>query len=169
MNLRNVSWITLICLAATGCGGVKHGDVSGRVTNKGNVLPGGTVTFWPQGSEAGASPVFAKIQDDGSYTAAKVPAGEVAVTVETESLGGGRPQTGIPGMGKTKDGKRLQGGPPPEIMAQINQARGGNVQAEVKAASDKYRPIDKKYANPQLSGFKLTVQSGSQEFNIDLK
>jgi hypothetical protein len=168
MNLRNVSLTTLICLAAIGCSSGKHGDVSGKVTNKGNILPGGTVTFWPQGSEAGVSPVFAKIQDDGSYAAVKVPAGEVAVTVETESLAG-RAQTGIPGMGKRKDGRPMPGGPPPEIMAQINEARGGNVQAEVKAASDKYRPIDKKYSNTQLSGFKLTVHSGTQEFNIDLK
>jgi hypothetical protein len=168
MKLRNLFWMTLICLVATGCGGAKHGQVSGKVTNKGNVLPGGTVTFWPQGDVSGATPVYAKIQDDGSYTAPKVPAGEVAVTVETESLAG-RAQTGIPGIAKMKDGRAGPGGPPPEIIAQINEAKGGNLQGEAKAASDKYRPIDKKYASPQTSTLKLTVQSGTQEFNIDLK
>jgi hypothetical protein len=150
---------------SAGCGSAKHGEVSGKVTYQGKPLPGGTVMFWPQGVEAGARPAPARINEDGGYTA-PVPVGEVAVTVETESLAG-KVQTGIPRVGKS--GKSMSGGPPPEILAQIEEKKGSSVRAESNPVSDKYVHINKKYSNPQTSGFKLTVQSGAQEFNIDLK
>jgi truncated hemoglobin YjbI len=58
------------------------GTVSGKVTYKGQPVPGGTITFHPKEGKA----VSAQLQEDGTYSADKVPAGDCTVTVETESV-----------------------------------------------------------------------------------
>jgi hypothetical protein len=160
------TWICIGFILLTGCG-AKHGEVTGKVMHKGDILPGGTVTFWPQ--VAGNVPAHAKIAADGTYSAKAVPVGEVVVTVETESLSGA-PKPIMHRTGKTKDGRPVPGGPPPEVMERIEAAmqQTGTRPPEERERGN-YVRIDQKYARPDHSGLKTTVQSGSQEFNIDLK
>jgi hypothetical protein len=58
------------------------GDVSGKVTYNGVPLPAGTLAFHPKEGKA----IGTKLSEDGTYAADKVPAGEYAVTVETDSV-----------------------------------------------------------------------------------
>jgi hypothetical protein len=66
-----------------------RGDVEGRIRFQGKPLPGGTVTVHP----AKGGPLTAKLDKDGNYRLRNVPAGEVRVSVETESV---RPKPGQP-------------------------------------------------------------------------
>jgi hypothetical protein len=72
----------VLALGVSGCG-PRVGTVSGKVTYQAKPLPGGYVTFISQA--AGNATVSAPIQEDGSYSAANVPAGPAKVTVQGPS------------------------------------------------------------------------------------
>jgi hypothetical protein len=84
---------------------------------------------------------IALINSDGSYTATKVPLGPVKVAVTT---------------------------PPPVSAAKVKLAqqvkKGQLISPGAKPVS-----IPKQYGDPERSGLELTVTTGSQPFNIDLK
>jgi hypothetical protein len=78
-SFRPAVALTLLTLAAVGCGG--RGDVSGKVTYKGKPLVFGTVQF-----EASDKTIKqANIEKDGSYTIPGVPVGEANVAVSSEN------------------------------------------------------------------------------------
>jgi hypothetical protein len=168
MRLRDLLFVVpLVCLFLCGCGGPKFGKVSGRVTYQGKPLPGGKVMFWPQ--VAGSNPVSVPLQPDGSYTAEAVPAGEVAVTVETASVSGkpegfaGQMHMGQPGSAP------VRGGPPPEVVKEIGERMRKTGMIPPQPERGNYVEIDPKYSRPDQSGFKTTVEPGEQTYNIDLK
>lgn len=113
--------------------------VSGHVRYQGSPLPAGTVTFY--GSDNQIAHAF--IRDDGSYTATDVPLGAVKVAVTTP----------LPPF-NFKRGKRP--------LQQLKQAQ--RVSQDEKTGS-----LPSKYRDPETSGLKLTVTSGSQPFEIELK
>jgi hypothetical protein len=69
----------MLLVSVQGCGGPFSGAVSGKVTYKGNALPGGIVTvIHPDGRNKEA-----RIQEDGTYSIPDAPGGECKVTVHT--------------------------------------------------------------------------------------
>jgi hypothetical protein len=80
------SLVVIFALCAPGCGGPFTGTVSGKVTYKGNPVPGGIITFiHPDGRNPET-----RIQEDGTYTI-DAPGGDVKVTVNTIP-----PKPGVP-------------------------------------------------------------------------
>jgi len=140
---------------ALGCS--KSGKVTGTVKYDGKVVPLGTVTFIPEKGKA----VSVQIKD-GQYSADKVPPGPAKVKVDTSGIrqeldglkraGGDLP--GIPG-GKLPGGKE---DPRKEL----------NVDKERLAELEKMVDVPASYNDENKSGLSLTVESGSQDFNIDL-
>jgi hypothetical protein len=70
--------LPILFLASLGCGGEPAGKVSGKVTYKNQVVPGGEVIFSNENSSRIAR---ATIQPDGTYSATRVPYGKVLVGV----------------------------------------------------------------------------------------
>jgi hypothetical protein len=162
--MRSRGYLFLIAvLLLGGCSKVQQGSVSGKVVYKGQALPGGIVMFWPKGGDG--PPVKATIKEDGSY-AAQIPVGEAAITVETESLAG-KPAAAAPRM--SREGKQIPGGPPPEIAAEIQERMKQSGKGEGTGPSPNYVRIDPKFGSPQKSGLKLTVESGEQQYDIEMK
>jgi hypothetical protein len=84
---------------------------------------------------------IAPINSDGSYKATKVPLGAVKVAVTT---------------------------PPPVSAAKQKRAREMR-KGQGDPSGEKTVSIPSKYGDPEKSGLGLTVTSGSQPFDIDLK
>jgi hypothetical protein len=140
-------------LAVAGCG-KPTGNVSGKVTYKGNPVKGGSVVFaQPNGQD-----LWADIQEDGSYSFTKVDAGPVKVAVKTSSLK--PPARGaFPGAA---EGSNARGYSPPAGQENPNKPQGAGDRAKL------YVPIPEKYEDPKTSGKEYTVKSGKQEFDITL-
>lgn len=145
-------WLLLVL----GCGSSK-GTVSrltGSVKYKGKPVTAGTITFYPKGEKgdtAGNYPV--PIDPDGTYSASQLPAGELAVAIETESANPkNRPSAKQYGGAKSK----MKMSPPPE---------GVNV---AKGPQGAYVPIPKKYADPKESGLTVKLTSGKNTKDFDL-
>jgi hypothetical protein len=113
----------------------KTGSISGKVLYKGRPLAGGTVAFHPLEGKAAAG----IIQADGTYEVRGVPAGEVKVTVETESV-------------KVKSPPKDTGGLPKEGKA-----------------APRYVPIPRLYADALTTPLRGTVTAGKQTFDITLR
>lgn len=130
----------------TGCGGGPYtATVSGKVTYRGKPLEDGWVAFvHPDGRFAKAM-----IQPDGTYSSPEVPGGQVKVTVISE-----------PTPPPLPPGARLPGGtrvpPNPTYMEAVKKALN-------------HARIPDKYRNPDSSGLSLTVNRGSNQFDIPLE
>src|SRR5437588_6501794 len=102
-RLASLAILLLALLIATGCSGKKaSGTVSGKVTYQGKALRGGSVTFIPAD---GVGVATSRIAEDGSYKVEKVPAGNVKITVETETS---KPVQKYPGAQPPKDSPNYQ-------------------------------------------------------------
>src|SRR5947209_4541327 len=78
-RLRSVPAVAALSfLLLAGCGG--KGDVSGRITYKGEPIPWGRVTFVCEG---GDKPALSSRIRNGSYTVAGCPVGAVKISVES--------------------------------------------------------------------------------------
>jgi hypothetical protein len=73
-----------VLLLVVGCGGT--GNVGGKVTFKGQPLPGGMVTL--QSTEGGEIRTYPGLIKDGSYTVPNVPIGPAKVTIGTAKARG---------------------------------------------------------------------------------
>ncbi len=141
---RSASGILGIGIAliwTTGCGGPFTAPVSGKVTYKGEPLPGGVVTFIHPDGRTG----YTTIKEDGSYTIPAAPGGDVKCIVQTI-----KPIPGLP--------KRLAAKLP----------GGGNKGSEPIYPAGKYVPIPEKYGDPQTSGLAYTIHRGSNSIDISL-
>ena len=134
--------LLLLVLPISGCGGGRpSGTVTGTVTYKGAPLTTGKVIFYGANNQVAS----AAIGDDGKYEAIKVPLGPVKVAVDT---------------------------PPPPSAAAVKAAKAGKKRFERGnpiTVPENTVSIPAKYANPEQSGFSLTVKEGSQPYDIDLK
>lgn len=137
--------------AAAGCGG-GTGTVTGKVYYKDTPLKGGNVTFV---STQGKPSKSASIGEDGSYKLEKVPAGEVKICVETQSL---RPQPGATAPERKST-------PPPGAKGPSYASGGGGAAADT---SKRYVAIPDDYADPKKTKLTYKVTGGNQEHNIKL-
>jgi hypothetical protein len=122
--------------------------VSGQVTYNGQPVTGGTITFYPQ--SGGAYPT--SIDEKGAYAVSDLPAGEAAVSVETESVK------------KTATAEDYNKG---HVNPQLaNSSRPGGEGAA--ASAKKYVKIPPKYADPKTSGLTANLTAGRQEKTFQL-
>jgi hypothetical protein len=135
--------ILLMPLGLVGCS--SSGTVSGKVSYKGTMLKGGTVTFvHPEGKASATT----QIGEDGSYTIPKIPPGDVKICVDTSMLNP---------AGRTAP----KYSPPP----------GQNSPYAPSDASDggkRYVAIPPDYADPDKTTLTLTIKGGKQEHNIEM-
>jgi hypothetical protein len=168
----------VMCIGVVGCG-ASVGDVSGKVTYKGNPLKGGIVTLI---NDEAKKSFTGTINEDGTFSLTKVTTGDYKVLVDTESLkpqvggGSGGPPMGMPpgapGAGgdiysAAKSGKidvKAGGssGPPPGV----GYASGFDTMA---ANAAKYIKIPSKYSKQETTDLTIKVGRGSNTLNIDLK
>ena len=138
--------LTLFVIASAGCAG--RGKVTGKVTYKGQPMPGGTVFFHgPSGVPSGSAVINPA---DGTYSI-ELPVGErkVSVTPASPRL----PSEGKGGpKGKSKDGKL-----PPDGSAKT---------VEKKEWGAKHVPVPVQYTDPEKSSLKVTIKGGSTPFDI---
>jgi hypothetical protein len=137
----SVGALVFVLLLTMGCSG--RGDVTGKVNLDGKPLPAGVIVF-----RNGRKPVVSAEIKDGDYTASGVPAGDVKVAVETNSI---------------KDtAERLMAGVNPR------EKNPGPRAQQAKEMMAKYRPIPERYADLEKSGLTLKVNTGSNQKNFDL-
>lgn len=161
LRLRPLLLLPVVAvLAAAGCGGsntLAPASVSGSVNYKGKPVTGGQVLFY---SGTNGTPYSATIAPDGTYSIADIPAGELVVCVDTESLSPEQKESA------GKDAKRR------EAMMGNRQppaGRGGSGGGAAAAeAEGKYVKLPAKYANPKTSPVTYTTKTGRQVYNIEL-
>jgi hypothetical protein len=147
--------LPLVLLAGCYKNAYAPASISGRVTYKGNPVPGGTITFHPEG---GKSPYSKFLDPEGRYEITDVLTGEnVKVTIETESLNPKNKKAAYPG-----------------------KASGSKVDAEYKKAMDAmkgqqagqptgtYVPIPAKYRKAKDTPLAVAIEAGSQTHNFEL-
>jgi len=119
-------------------------SVNGKVTYKGAAVPAGTVTF---NSKAGK--YNAALATDGTYSSSDLPIGEMVVTVETESVQGGKKGTGAMAGKMSK-----MMGPVPDYAKTMPKGE--------------YVKIPAKYSDPKTSPLKADLKDGKNEINFEL-
>jgi hypothetical protein len=122
-------------------------EVTGKVTYKGQPLPGGRVTFVSKGKQTFTG--GGNIDENGNYKL-EAPVGDVKVAVETKSLAGAVGRKGGAVGVKKPTGLKRPGNPPPD------EKKGH------------YVPIPDKYASPDTSGLEYKIQKGSNTIDIKL-
>jgi hypothetical protein len=146
---RNGCWLLttgFLLLALLGCE-PKTGEISGRVTYRGQPLPYGTLMFYCSDQQI----LSRLIGPDGCYEASGIPTGLVRIAIRTYPPippGYQIPQRLPPSRTAPNLGR-----------APTNEALG-NKGLHVK--------IPGKYSNPEESGLMLEVSEGQQTFMIDL-
>ncbi len=153
-KLRFVLPLLPLLLLLSGCPKQPTGNatVSGKVTYNNQPVTGGTVTFL---ASDGGTPYTGALSAEGTYDITQIPPGDYEVTVETESLkqqdqsqyggqqGRGRGEQGLDKMSE-EDKKKMKEGP--------------GIQKPVTGT--KYMKVPSKYALPNTSGLKATVNKG---------
>ncbi|MFO0841224.1 MAG: carboxypeptidase-like regulatory domain-containing protein [Gemmataceae bacterium] len=125
-------------------------QIRGVVKYKGEPLPGGNITFHSADKGSYSGP----IEKGGTYSIQDVPEGEMAVTVETESV---NPNLKVKNPGGKKGDKLHE-----ERMAYEGKSGRGKMPPEA------YRQIPEKYNSTKTSGLKATVTAGKQTKDFDL-
>lgn len=143
-------------LLVLGCGETKGtvARLSGSVKYKGTPVTAGTITFTAKGEggdPSGSYPV--PITTDGTYSTSQLPAGELAVAIETESINPkNRRSPEQYGRGRGKD--MMKRSPAPEGVG--------------TAPKGTYVKIPDKYKDSKTSGLTVTVTSGKNTKDFDL-
>jgi hypothetical protein len=141
-----VPLLGLLIVAATGCGG--NATVTGKVSYQGKALSSGTIQFQDSDNLVTAT----EIGKDGTYTV-KLRTGEAKVGV---SVIDNEMAAKMGAMIKAGRDKKGGFGEKPKIPEGMK-----------KGATLQVLPV--KYANPETSGLKMTVKSGSNTQDFDLK
>lgn len=164
--------------ALCGCGGSNAGSVHGKVTFDGQPVTGGTLVFY---SETGS--YSAGIRPDGTYSITDMPAGEMTVTVETESVnpknqktvvydgrsqGGGGGNKMYPGGGGGGGGGKPGGAPVGPDGKKYSAGAGSPIPEGAPTEQGEYVKIPDKYADKAKSGIKKSVTGGKQQIDIEL-
>lgn len=75
--------LAVLLSATAGCGGNKSGNVSGIVTYQGKPMPGGYINFYSVAADGRIlTQKSGGIGEDGAYSIAKVPVGDVKITIQ---------------------------------------------------------------------------------------
>lgn len=158
------SGFALLASVLVGCGGGvanAPANISGKVTYKGAPVTGGVVGFFSKTGEGGG--YSATINPDGTFRTNNIPAGEVVVTVETETINPNIKQTAYTG-GATKGpgGAGAPGGGSFKKMG--SSPRPGNA-AKSEAV---YVKIPGKYAKKDTSPLTANPKAGNNSVDFDL-
>jgi hypothetical protein len=143
--------VLAIGVGVIGCGGNPHAParVSGKVTYNGKPVTGGSMAFvTPDGNSYPA-----QLGSDGTYTATDLPAGELVVIIDTESLNPAKKPPA--GSDAEKRMKYQMQKPPPGV-------------ADQPRPEQFYVKIPEKYSNPKTSPLTVTLTSGRQVHNFEL-
>jgi len=160
--------LPLVAAFAIGCGAKNPNapaKVSGTVTYKGNKVTGGSLTFHTK--DAGA--YTCAIRADGTYSGVDLPAGELVVTVETESI---NPKTKMPEYKGGQDpraamyGGKAGGAPKPPAGAKVEASP--KPEGSPESEETVYVKIPAKYNDPGKSGLTVTLAAGSNTKDFDL-
>lgn len=149
----------LFLAIASGCGHSKRDPsvASGKVTYKGQEVSAGTITFHPVSQQEGPGLGFPLTAE--GYTAVSLPAEEMVVTVDTESVNPNRP--------KPTYGQRGKKGAGNNDYRQKMMEKGAVPQETGNAGS--YVPIPKKYADKKTSPLRATLTAGKNDLPFELK
>jgi hypothetical protein len=147
-----------LALLGAGCGS-GTGTVAGKVYYKDQIVPGGTVVFT---NTDGKGSRTSRIGADGSYKIEDMPAGNVKIAIETESIKPAAPSGQAPGRGAPN----MPMPPADKIPAGVDPSkyysRGGD-------SGEKYVQIPGDYSDPNTSGETYVVKKGPQEHDLRLK
>jgi hypothetical protein len=125
--------------------------VSGKVYYQGKPVPGGTLTFVPEGKGEARTAI---IREDGSYQIDKVQVGSAKISVVSSAVPpASLPRSRVPSM---MDKKPPKDAPP-------------GMEAILATSPGKYVKLPEHFGDPDKSGLKYTVKSGSQDYDIQLK
>jgi hypothetical protein len=143
----------LLALFLSGCGRSSlgsEGEVSGKVTYKGQPIQGGQITFiTPKGY------TFTGVIDPQGHYKIRALVGEVRIAVDNHML---LKRSGTP----APDIRRPPGiEPPPGVKVDDIQSSGVTI-------TGTFVPFPEKYRSPDSSGLSYTVKSGSQTHDIEL-
>jgi hypothetical protein len=145
------------------------GNLSGKVYQKtGQIVPGGRLTFFPP--DGRGNPITAEIKEDGSYAVARVPVGQVKITLSNQELDPDYKPAAPVGLG---------GGTPPGVASPKGGAVGQPPKEAVKAnpppawqppprPPGKYVPLHSDFRFANKSPLFCDVQYGDQTFDIKL-
>jgi hypothetical protein len=164
MTRRHLLALPLLALLIlVGCSSkTAGGKVSGKVTYNGAAVPGGVVAFYYE-----SATYTGQINPDGTYEMVDIPAGDVVITVDTESLKPVKQQTytGQTGGGGAKYGKGFtpSGGAKGKGQ-EISPAGEGSPQT----AAGSYMQVPAKYRDRTQTPLKEKVGGGSQTINLQL-
>jgi hypothetical protein len=152
-NVRFFFLLVFLLLVAveSGCtkSSVAPAQIGGTVKYKDQPLKGGKLTF--HSMDAGTYTTV--IREDGSFTLSDLPADELRVSVETESI---NPTTKLPEYGQ--GGHKMPGYNPPGEQHTIG--KGPEPGAYVK--------IPSKYSKPGTSGLTVSLKAGKNWKDIEL-
>jgi len=145
--------------------------VEGKVTYKGALVTGGTITFHPVAGEVtGAGGNYqCQIKGDGTYSGDQMPSGEMVVTVETETINPNpkdRPKD-VQIMGAQAQGEGAQAGNPNAMREKMIAM--GRAPQDAGKMSGTYVAIPVKYASAKDSPLKVTLNRGKNTFNPELQ
>lgn len=171
-TLRTAAFAALFAGLAVGCGSSNTpASIKGKVTYKGQPLPGGGITFTGDGGSYPGS-----INSDGTYAVKDVPVGNFAIIVETESV---NPKGGTSADDKDLNKKNKQQA---KGIEQARQQRmkeegiggggggggGGFGPAPPEVLAAMYLKIPAKYSDKRTSGLRMDVVRGEQTKDIEL-
>jgi hypothetical protein len=155
MYEKSCFWLPRVVLAlalvplSVGC---SKGTISGKVYYQGKPLPGGTITFIPEG-KGELRPAL--INKDGSYQVDRVAVGPVKIAVFCSA----GPPAALP---RSRIRNMMNMKPPKDAPPVVEKfLAAGN--------TDGYVILPEHYSDPDQSGLTYDVKSGSQDFDIQLK
>ena len=138
--------LSVLLVACTGCG-EKLATVTGKVTYQGKSVTSGVVLLAnADNTKIDRAPIGA----DGSYTATRVPFGELRVAVE-------------PGV---KPIPTRKGGGYDKVKVPENAP---GVPAHLQGSGGEYVDVPKKYRDVTTSDLKVNVDSSTKTFDINLQ
>jgi hypothetical protein len=130
--------MVVLALGFCGCGG--SGQVSGTVTKDGQPVKSGVITFV---SKNGKGTSLASIKNDGTYTAANVPVGDVSVVL-------------------------VNAVEEPHFTGPVSAPEAAKPSGKPAAPTKLPTVIPEKFGKPETSGLTLTVRSGDNRYDIDV-
>jgi len=150
-----------LCLIGFGCGpsagGGNSARVSGTLSYKGTPIKSAVMNFYNSDGMA----YSATVSPDGTYQASDIAAGELVVTVETESL---KKHANV-GGGKDAQARMAQA----QATSKRPDMPGGGNAAPPEDPATYYIKLPAKYAKASTSTKTVTLKPGRNVINIDLE
>ena len=143
--------------------------VEGKVTYKGTLVTGGTITFHPvtTGEVVGAGGNYlVTIKGDGTYSQDQMPSGEMIVTVETESINP-NPKDRPKDMQMMGAQDKMMGADPKMMLNKMKEM--GKAPPDAGQMTGTYVAIPIKYSSPKDSTLKVTLNKGKNTYSPDLQ